>query len=82
MWRHEDMKDKVKEVLANLLKVKIEELKDDVSLQDSIGVDSTEMVESVIALEKSFGVKINIKEITKNSTINDIANNIQSKLTK
>ncbi|MCK9431090.1 MAG: acyl carrier protein [Candidatus Omnitrophica bacterium] len=76
------MKDKVKEVLANLLKVKIEELKDDVSLQDSIGVDSTEMVESVIALEKSFGVKINIKEITKNSTINDIANNIQSKLTK
>ena len=76
------MKDKVKEVLANLLKVKIEELKDDLSLQNSIGVDSTEMVESVIALEKSFGVKINIKEITKNSTINDIANNIQSKLTK
>ena len=76
------MKDKVKEVLANLLKVKIEELKDDVSLQNSIGVDSTEMVESVIALEKSFGVKINIKEITKNSTINDIANNIQLKLAK
>ncbi|MDD5128188.1 MAG: acyl carrier protein [Candidatus Omnitrophica bacterium] len=76
------MKDKVKEVLANLLKVKIEELKDDVSLQNSIGVDSTEMVESVIALEKSFGVKLNTKEITKNSTINDIANNIQSKLAK
>jgi acyl carrier protein len=77
-----DMKTKVKEVLANLLKVKIEELKDDVSLQNSIGVDSTEMVESVIALEKSFGVKLNIKEITKSSTINDIANNIQSKLAK
>jgi len=76
------MKDKVKEVLANLLKVKIGELKDDVSLQNSIGVDSTEMVESVIALEKSFGVKLNIKEITKNSTINDIASNIQSKLAK
>ncbi|MDD5281596.1 MAG: acyl carrier protein [Candidatus Omnitrophica bacterium] len=76
------MKDKVKEVLASLLKVKIEELKDDVSLQNSIGVDSTEMVESVIALEKSFGVKLNIKEITKNSTINDIASTIQSKLAK
>ncbi len=77
-----DMKDKVKEVLANLLKVKIEELKDDVSLQDSIGVDSTEMVESVIALEKSFGLKLNIKEVTKNSSINDITDNIQSKLAK
>jgi len=81
-FREEYMKNKVKEVLANLLKVKIEELKDDVSLQNSIGVDSTEMVESVIALEKAFGVKLNVKEVTKNSTINDIANNIQSKLAK
>jgi acyl carrier protein len=76
------MKEKVKEVLANLLKVKTEELKDGVSLQDGIGVDSTEMVESVIALEKAFGVKLNVKEITKNSTIEEIANNIQSKLAK
>ncbi len=77
-----DTKTKVREILSGLLKVKIEELKEDVSLQNSIGVDSTEMVESVIALEKSFGVKLNIKEITKNSTINDIASNIQSKLAK
>ena len=77
-----DVKIKVKEVLANLLKVKIDELKDEASLINSIGVDSTEMVESVIALEKAFGVKLSPKEITKNSTINDIANNIQSKLTK
>lgn len=77
-----DTKTKIKEVLSNLLKVKIEELKDEASLIDSIGVDSTEMVESVIALEKSFGVKLSPKEITKNSTITDIANNIQSKLTK
>lgn len=75
-----DIKIKLKEVLSNLLKVKIDELKDDVSLINSIGVDSTEMVESVIALEKSFGVKLSPKEITKNSTINDIVNNIQSKL--
>jgi len=77
-----EVKAKIKEVLANLLKVKIEELKDEVTLIDSIGVDSTEMVESVIALEKSFGVKLSPKEITKNSTINDIANNIAPKLTK
>ena len=77
-----DVKLKIKEVLANLLKVKIEELKDASTLIDSIGVDSTEMVESVIALEKCFGVKLSPKEITKNSTINDIAGNIEKKLTK
>lgn len=77
-----DTKTKIKEVLSNLLKVKIEELKDGATLIDSIGVDSTEMVESVIALEKSFGVKLSPKEITKNSTINDIASNIEQKLIK
>lgn len=73
------MKEKIREVLSNLLKVKPEELKDDVSLQDSIGVDSTEMVETVIALEKAFGKKLSAKEITKFSSISDIEKVIQSK---
>ncbi len=75
-----DTKIKVKEVLSNLLKVKIDELKDNSSLEASIGVDSTEMVESVIALEKAFGVKLSPKEITKSSSIEDIEKVIQSKL--
>jgi len=73
-------KEKVKEVLVDLLKVKSEELKDGVALQESIGVDSTEIVESVIALEKAFGVKLSPKEITKSSSIDDIAGVVQSKL--
>ena len=74
------MKDKIRGILANLLRVKPEELKDDVSLQDSIGVDSTEIVETVIALEKNFNTKLSTKEITKFCTINDIEKLIQSKL--
>jgi acyl carrier protein len=73
-------KEKIKEVLVKLLKVKPEELKDDVTLLDSIGVDSTEMVETAIALEKAFGVKVTAKEVTKNSTINEIEQTINSKL--
>jgi acyl carrier protein len=75
-----ETKTKIKEVLVSLLKVKAEELKDGVSLQESIGVDSTEMVESVIALEKAFGVKLSPKEITKSSSIDDITVVVQSKL--
>lgn len=77
-----ETKAKIKDVLVNLLKIKPEELKDDLSLQDSIGVDSTEMVELVIALEKAFNVKLSPKEITKFSTINDIEKVINSKLGK
>ncbi|MBP7216945.1 MAG: acyl carrier protein [Candidatus Omnitrophica bacterium] len=75
-----ELKAQIKETLVKLLRVKPEELKDEVSLQDSIGVDSTEMVETVIALEKAFGKKLSPKEITKFSTINDIEKVIQSKI--
>jgi len=77
-----DTKTKVKDVLVKLLKVRPEELKDDVKLCDGIGVDSTEMVETVIALEKEFTTKLGPKEITKFSTINEIDKVIQSKIGK
>ncbi len=75
-----DTKSKIKDVLVKLLKVRPEELKDDVKLYDGIGVDSTEMVETVIALEKAFNTKLNPKEITKFSSVNDIEQVIQSKI--
>ena len=75
-----ETKDKIKQVFVNLLKIKPEELKDDINLVDGIGVDSTEMVEAVIALEKEFNTKLDPKVITKNSTINEITSVIQSKL--
>ena len=77
-----ETKEKIKDVLVKLLKVRPEELKDDIKLYDGIGVDSTEMVEAVIALEKTFCTKLSSKEITKFSTINDIDKVIQSKLTQ
>ena len=76
------MKEHIKGILAELLKVKPEEIKDDIALQDAIGVDSTEMVETVIALEKAFNTKLSPKEITKFSTINEIEQVIQSKISK
>ena len=75
-----EIKTQIKDVIVKLLKVKSEELKDDLSLQDSIAVDSTEMVETVIALEKTFNTKLSPKEITKFSTINEIEKIIQSKI--
>ena len=75
-----DIKAKVKEIIVKLIKVKPEELKDGVSLQDSIGVDSTEMVELVIALEKDFGTKLSAKEITKFCNLEEIEKIIAAKI--
>lgn len=73
-----EVKEKIREVLINLLRLKPQEVKNDVRLCDGIGVDSTEMVELVIALEKAFGKKLSPKQITKFCTINDIEKIIQS----
>jgi len=75
-----ETRDRIKQIFINLLKLKPEELRDDINLVNGIGVDSTEMVEAVIALEKEFNTKLDPKEITKNSTINEIADVIQSKI--
>lgn len=76
-----EVREKIRETLISLLKLKPNEIKDEVKLCDGIGVDSTEMVEVVIALEKAFGVKLSAKEITKFHSVNDIEKVIQSKYT-
>ncbi len=76
-----DTKQKVKDTIVRLLKVKPEELKDGLSLEDSLGVDSTEMVEVCIALQKEFGVSIQEKEVVKQQSVEQIAKVIDSKRT-
>lgn len=73
-------KARIKDTLVKLLRIKPEELQDDIQLCNGIGVDSTEMVEFVIALEKEFSTKLSPKEITKSATINEIDKIVQSKI--
>ena len=75
-----EVREKIRETIISLLKLKPQELKDDEKLCDGIGADSTELVELVIALEKAFGVKLTAKEVTKFCTLNDIEKIIQSKV--
>lgn len=77
-----EIKDKIKDVLTGILKIKPDELKEDAKLYDDIGVDSTEAVEIITSLEKTFNVELGDKEITKFSSINDIEKIIQAKLNK
>ncbi|MFH0876809.1 MAG: acyl carrier protein [Candidatus Omnitrophota bacterium] len=74
-----DTKEKVKDVIVKLLKVKPEELKDGQSLEACLGVDSTEMVEIIIALQKEFGVKVEEKEVAKQQSVEDIAKILDAK---
>ena len=74
-----DTRTKVKDVIVRLLKVKPEELKDGQSLEQSLGVDSTEMVEICIALQKEFGIQLAEKEVTKYQSLDEIAKVVSAK---
>ncbi|MCM8773626.1 MAG: acyl carrier protein [Candidatus Omnitrophica bacterium] len=73
------IKDEVLSLLGETLDVGIEELKEDKSLYESLGVDSTEMVEVRIALKKKLGVELKDGEITNKQTLREIISIIESK---
>ena len=63
----------ITDVIVATLSIKPEEVKLDQSLYDSLGMDSTELVDLKVALEKKFSIKFSAEEITKSSTPKDIA---------
>lgn len=73
------VEQQVQEVIVQTLSVKPEEIKKDQALYDCLGVDSTEIVDLRVALEKKFAVKIDAKEITKSSSLQDIISLIENK---
>ena len=69
----------IKEIIVQTLSVNPEEIETDKTLYDSLGVDSTEIVDLRITFEKKFGIKIDSKEITKFNSPRDIINLVETK---
>lgn len=73
------MVNEVINAIADTLDVKAAEIIADKKLYDSIGVDSTEMVEVCVGLGKKFSIKIAANEISKYSTPVEIAALVEKK---
>jgi len=73
------VEQEVRELIIEILSVQPQEIKMDEKLSDSLGVDSTEMVNVILALEKKFSLHINDKQITKFSSLRNIITLIESK---
>ena len=54
---YQALEDKLKELIVEQLNVDPEEVQNGVSLTDELGADSLDMVELVMALEDTFGLK-------------------------
>jgi acyl carrier protein len=68
-----------KEILIEKIEITPDEFKPEAKLADDFGVDSTELVEIILSLEKALGVKIPEGLIKKNLSIGEIVNIVQER---
>ncbi len=65
MVQDEDIRKQIVEVIAEEFELTQEELTPEATLYDDLGLDSLDAVDLVVAMEKSFGVKLANEEAVK-----------------
>jgi len=71
--------DKIKQIIADQLGVKKEEVVENAKFVDDLGADSLDTVELVMALEEEFGVEIPDEDAEKLMTVGDALRYIEEK---
>ena len=74
--------DKIRQIIADQLGVKKEEVTDNAKFVDDLGADSLDTVELVMALEEEFGVEIPDEDAEKLASVGDALRYIEEKSTK
>ena len=64
--------DKVREIIAKQLSVKIETVTDESNIAEDLGADSLDLVEILMSLEDEFGISIPDEAIPQIKTIKDV----------
>ena len=70
--------EKVKDIIIDQLNVDEDEITKDASFIDTLGADSLDLVELVIAMEEEFEMSIPEEDIDKISTVGDVVDYIES----
>lgn len=73
------VEEKVKEIFRKVLDVKPQEIVPDAKLDESLDLDSTEMVEISVAIKKEFGIPLKDNELKKTHSFSEIVDIIVSK---
>jgi len=73
------IEEKVKELVVEQLGVSAEEVKLESSFVESLGDDSLDLTELIMAMEEEFDVEIDDEDAQKIATVQDAINYIKSK---
>jgi acyl carrier protein len=75
---HDEIFDKVKDVIVDQLNVDEEDVTEDATFVDDLGADSLDIVELVMALEETFGISIPDEDAESIKSVGDAVSYIQS----
>ncbi len=79
MQTQTDLENKVKGILKKVLDVKESEIIPGAKLDESLGIDSTEMVEISVSIKKELGIALKDNELKKTHSLNEIVSILKSK---
>lgn len=75
-----DVKNRVKEIIADHLKIEPAEIHDDDIISEDLGADSLDSVEMVMGLEEEYNIDIPDSEVADLKTVQEFVNYIESKI--
>ena len=75
----EDIKNKIKKIVADHLGIEEEKVTEEASFIDDLGADSLDTVELVMAFEEEFGSEISDSDAEKILTVGDAVKFIENK---
>ncbi|MFM8453850.1 MAG: acyl carrier protein [Gammaproteobacteria bacterium] len=74
--------DRVREVIADQMKLDLEKVKPEASFTEDLGADSLTNVELIMALEEKFDIDIPDEDSQKIATVNDAIKYVESKISE
>lgn len=74
------IKEGLKKILANELKIEPEDITDDSHIVNDIGAESADMINLLYNIENEFNIEISNEEADKNLTIQKMTNLIKEKV--
>ena len=72
--------EKVRRMIAEKLGIDLDDVKEDANIIEDLGADSLDLVDIVMYVEDTFGIRVEDEELEKIKTLKDIVDGIVKKL--
>ena len=72
--------EKVRRMIAEKLGIDLDDVKEDANIIEDLGADSLDLVDIVMYVEDTFGIRVEDEELEKIKTLKDIVDGIAKKM--